>query len=73
MTKVKNCTIWTNGMVSSFDDKGEQIPGCQGFILEVAGKLKICCDKYTKWSFGKYEEWLQEAKLEWYWEKKKEK
>lgn len=72
MTKIKDCTIWTNGMVSSFDEKGEQIPEYQGFILDIAEKLKIGCDENTKWSLGKWEELLLDANFNWYWKKNKE-
>lgn len=70
MAKVKKCIIFTSGMVASFDEKGEQISECQGFILDIAEKLKNCCDENTEWSFGKYKEWIEEAKFKWYWEKK---
>lgn len=63
--KIKNCIIFTNGMVSSFDEKGEQVPECQGFILDIANKLKSCCDENTKWQLG-----VQDANLEWYWKEK---
>jgi hypothetical protein len=71
MTKIKECIIWTNGTVLSLDEKGEQIPEYQGFILDIADKLKDNCDENTKWSFGKWQEWAYEANFSWYWEKKK--
>lgn len=64
---VKNCIIFPNGMVASFDDKGGQIPACQGFILDIADKLKNCCDENTKWQLG-----VQDADFAWYWMKEKE-
>ena len=73
MTKIKECIIWTNGMVSNFDEKGEQIPEYQGFILDIADKLKDNCDENTKWNFGKWQEWAYDANFKWYWEKKKSK
>jgi hypothetical protein len=69
---IKECSIWTNGMVISFDEKGEQIPCYGGFILDIADKLKSGCDENTKWSFGKCGEWVQEANLNWYWTKNKQ-
>jgi hypothetical protein len=72
MAIVKSCTIWTNGIVMSFDEKGEQIPGYQGFILDIAEKLKIGCDENTKWTFGNWSEWLHDANLNWYWTKDKQ-
>lgn len=65
MVKIKECIIATNGMVISFDEKGEQVPECQGFILDIAEKLKDNCDENTKWSFG-----LLKANMNWYWKEK---
>lgn len=72
MAIVKEAMIFTNGLVMSFDEKGEQIPEYQGFILDIGDKLKVGCDEDTKWSFGKWEEWAQEANFKWYWEQKKQ-
>ena len=72
MAKVKDCIIFTNGIVLSFDENGEQIPDCQGFILDIAEKLKSFCDENTKWKFGEFGKWAYDANLSWYWEKKKE-
>jgi hypothetical protein len=72
MAIVKYCTIWTNGMVTSFDEKGEQISEYGGFILDIAEKLKSGCDENTKWKFGRWAEWVQDANFNWYWEQKKE-
>lgn len=59
-------------------EKGEQIPEYGGFILDISDKLKdnkgqqnAACDENTKWSFGKWQEWVYDANLQWYWEKKK--
>ncbi len=65
MVKIKECILFTNGMVGSFDNNDEQIPGCQGFILDIADKLKENCDENTKWQLG-----VQDANLEWYWKEK---
>ena len=72
MAIIKHCTIWTNGIVMSFDENGEQVPEYQGFILDIAEKLKTGCDENTKWAFGKYDEWIQDANLNWYWTKDKQ-
>ncbi len=72
MAKVKDCIIYSNGMVGSFDEKGEQIPECQGFILDIAEKLKSCCNENTRWKLGEFGRWLHDANFSWYWEKKKE-
>lgn len=71
--KVKECYIFTNGMVAAFDEEGNQITECQGFILDVANKLKTYCDKDTKWGFCKWRGWAQEADFSWWWEQKEEK
>ena len=72
IVKVKECFIWTNGMVMCLDEEGEKITNCQGFILDVAEKLKTCCDENTKWNLGKYGGLLLDADMAWYWKKKKE-
>ena len=71
MAIVEECSIWTNGMVISFDEKGEQIPEYGGFILDIAEKLKVGCDENTKWIFGEWGEWAQDVNFNWYWEQKK--
>ncbi len=63
--KVKFCIVATNGMVACQDENGEQITECQGFILDIADKLKRCCDENTKWQFG-----VQEGSVAWYWMKR---
>lgn len=73
MAKIKECILATNGMVGSFDDNDEQIPECQGFILDIADKLKDNCDENTKWTFGGPGKGMLDANMNWYWEKKKEK
>ncbi len=71
MTRIKKCVIWTNGMVLSFDENGNQIPDCQGFILEISEKLRINCDEDTKFSFGKWDEFIEDVDFSWYWLKNK--
>lgn len=72
MEKIKSCIIWTNGMIFSFDEKGEHVQECEGFILDIAEKLKNNCDENTKWEFGKWAEWIEDAKLGWHWEKNRD-
>lgn len=67
--KIESCTIFTNGMVASYDKEGNQIPDCQGFILDIAEKLKTYCDENTIWHLGKYGEWMESANMNWYWKK----
>ena len=45
--------IWNNGMVMAFDEKGQQVTECQGFILEVADKLKAACDANTTFQYAR--------------------
>ncbi len=71
MKKIKNCIIFTNGMVSCFDENGDQIGDCQGFILDVAEVLKNNCDEDTRWQFGKWGGYVQDANFNWYWENMK--
>lgn len=71
MSKIVECIIFSNGNVISFDEKGEQAPECQGFILDIAEKLKECCDENTRWKLGEFGRWTYGANLSWYWEKKK--
>ena len=68
--QIVQCTIFTNGMVMAFDDKGEQITECQGFILDVAEKLSAYCDKDTKWEFCKWMGSRMEADFSWWWERR---
>lgn len=60
--KVKTVLVAINGMVACIDEKGEQIPECQGFILDVADKLKELCDQYTIWQWG-----VQKGDVSWWW------
>jgi hypothetical protein len=69
--KIKNCYIFTSGMVMSFDEKEQQIPDCQGFILEVADKLKENADKNTNFYFAKWKGWSEPLDFEWWFLKRK--
>lgn len=72
MVKIKDCILATNGMVSTFDENGEQILGLQGFILDIADKLKENCDENTKWIFGGPGKGTLDCNMSWYWKKKKD-
>lgn len=52
MTKVKRVIFMINGMVAAFDEDGQQIPECKGFVLEVGDILGKMCDKETKFSWA---------------------
>ena len=72
--KVVHATIFTNGMVMAFNDKGEQMSDCQGFILDehVRKNLVESCDKDTKFDFG---DWTNKtgmsANFGWWWKDSK--
>lgn len=65
MVKIKECMLATNGMVASIDENDEQIAEYQGFILDIADKLKENCDENTKWTFGG----SIDCDMNWYWKK----
>lgn len=58
--------IFTNGNVMVCDENGEQMCDYQGFILDIAGKLKTDCDKDTKWKMGSYRDGVMEANFSWW-------
>ena len=67
---VTNCIIFTNGMVMAFDENGNQVAECQGFILNVAEKLKSHCNENTKWEFAEWKKWSMPANFNWWWKNK---
>ncbi|MCD6124312.1 hypothetical protein J7J62_03975 [bacterium] len=71
MREIKDCFVFTNGMVMAFDKNGKQITECQGFILDVADKLLSYCNKQTQWHFAKWQEWAIPVNFNWRWEKDK--
>ena len=40
MAQIKMVVLWSNGMVLAFDERGEQVPECQGRLLVVREKLR---------------------------------
>ena len=52
--KIMECYIFANGMVAAFDEQGNRVTECQGFILDIAEKLKTLCNRDTKWGFAKW-------------------
>lgn len=66
LPKIVKCLITTNGNVMAFDDDGNQIPECQGFILVVASQIKIRSDENTVWLFGNFRDWLEPADFSWW-------
>jgi hypothetical protein len=63
---IKEVIIFANGMVAAFDEKGEQFPEAQGFILEVGEKLQTLCDEDTKFFFGISEIGKVECHFNWW-------
>ena len=72
--KCQTVIIYKQGVVQCFDKNGCQISECQGFILDIADKLKECCDKNTEWFVADWEKWKNPLNLNWWferWNKKK--
>lgn len=71
--KAKQVIFFANGNIMVFDKDGEQIPKCQGCILdiEVIKNLNKYCDKSTEFYFG---DWREKTKsplnVKWWFEKK---
>lgn len=49
---IKHVVFMPNGMVAAFDEKGEQVPEGQGFILEVGERLQNLCNNDTRFGFA---------------------
>ncbi len=51
---IKSVTIWQNSNVMAFNEHGQQVPECQGSILNerVRRNLKKYCDVHTEFRFG---------------------
>ena len=74
--KVEKAIIFTNGMIMAFDEQGEQIPKCQGCILDikVVKNLNKYCDEDTIFSFAKWKERIYaNLNLKYWFKKNKEK
>ena len=59
--KAKEVTIYKNGNIMAFDEKGEQMTNCQGCFLDVriVKSLNKYCDKDTQFYFG---DWIHKMK-----------
>lgn len=66
---IKEVYMYLNGMVMAFNEQGEQVPECQGFLFEVADKLKECCDKNTNFYYSLWKSWKEECDFSWWFEK----
>ena len=65
--EIKEVIIFTNGNVLCYDNEGKQMPMFQGFIFDVAEKLKENCDKDTKFMFMRYATGeILECKFDWW-------
>ena len=71
--KLKKVYFFSNGMVMAFDEAGEQVPRCQGFMLDkdVAAGLRHRCDEDTEFVFGKFQEEQIKCDLGWWFEKRR--
>ena len=67
--KIKYVHFCSNGMVIVFDYNGEQIGELQGFIFDVASKLKKHCDKDTQFYYVKGGEHIIDCDFKWWFEK----
>ena len=71
MAKVTELWLFSNGMVMAFDEKGEQVVGCQGFILDIADAIAEYCDSETKW-FMASREGSVDANWSWWFRRREE-
>jgi len=73
--KLKKVYFFSNGMVMAFDEAGEQVPRCQGFMLDrdVTAGLRRHCDESTEFSFGKFRDGQIKCDLRWWFEKRRKK
>lgn len=66
---IKEVYIYTNGNVMAFNEDGEQVVKCQGFIFDVANKLAEWCDEKTKFSFGQWKGTMLPCDFSWWFKK----
>jgi len=70
--RLKTVYIWTNGNVIAFNEYGNQVPECQGFIFDkrVASNIRRFADEKTEFYFGR---WFGVEKMRcnfsWFWSK----
>ena len=70
--ETKQAIIFTNGNIMVFNEKGEQVPECQGCVLdvEIMKNLNKYCDKNTEFYFGNWgERTKSRLNLKWWFEK----
>lgn len=76
--KAKEVYFFTNGTTMVFDSRGEQIPECQGCLLDVdiISKINEHCDKDTVFYFVDCSDWNDKTKsrikLRWWFGGRKE-
>ena len=73
MTRARRVYMFQNGMVMVFDKEGEQIPECQGFILDegIVERLRYECGKDTVFRYGDWPKGQGIAcNFKWWFEKK---
>lgn len=71
-TKIDAVWICDNGNVLVFDDKGEQVPEYQGFLFDIADRLKEVCDRDTEFKFCRWQEWQKKCNFAWWFIKKED-
>lgn len=72
--KLIDVYIHTNGEVIAFDKEGNQVPECQGFILEdeVVKNLRKYADENTHFFFAEWQKQRMECDLSWWFNKRRE-
>lgn len=68
---IREVNIFTNGMVMAFDENGQQVAKCQGFIFEVVKSLVKYCDEKTHFNFMSWKNWTEECDFSWWFKKAK--
>ena len=71
--RAKEVIVFTNGNIMVFDEKGNQIPSCQGCFLDtkIIEKLNKYCDINTKFYFGNWNEKVKQfVNVKWWFEPK---
>lgn len=64
--RVATVVRWSNGMVTVFDEKGEQISHLQGRYEDVKGKVLSAADENTSFKVGKWNHgWFQIDRENW--------
>lgn len=73
MAKLVEVYMFESGNVMAFDETGEQVMECQGFILDIASKLIENSDSKTKFSYVHWHDGIKvDCDFGWWFEKYRE-